>query len=133
MAGTGYKGDAKKLVNSDYLYKTLKGYDTRRAKKLHDSLFIDHEAVPMHYVASSMGEAGALIIVADGMISNPDTEVEESTVNANKLPNDLSVYNVGDYVKKIDLVEAYSEEIYLKASTMDYEKDLLDLDTFDTI
>ena len=133
MAGTGYKGDAKKLVNSDYLYKTLKGYDTRRAKKLHDSLFIDHEAVPMHYVASSMGEVGALIIVTDGTVSDSSTQVEESTVNANKLPEDLSVYNVGDYVKKIDLVEAYSEEIYLKASTMDYEKDLLDLDTFDTI
>ena len=133
MAGTGYKGDAKKLVNSDYLYKTLKQEDDRRAKKLHDALFIDHEEVPMHYVASSMGEVGALIIVTDGTVSDSSTQVEESTVNANKLPEDLSVYNVGDYVKKIDLVDAYSEEIYLKASTMDYEKDLLDLDTFDTI
>ena len=133
MAGTGYKGDAEKLVNSDYLYKNLKALDTRRAKKLHDSLFIDHEAVPMHYVASSMGEAGALIIVTDGSVSDSSTQVEESTVNANKLPDDLTIFNVGDYVKKVELVEAYSEEIYLKSSTMDYEKDLLDLDTFDTI
>ena len=133
MAGTGYKGDAKKLVNSDYLYKNLKALDTRRTKKLHDSLFIDHEAVPMHYEASSMGEVGALIIVTDGSVSDSSTQVEESTVNANKLPDDLTVYNVGDYVKKIELVEAYSEEIYLKASTMDYETDLLDLDTYDTI
>ena len=130
---TGYKGSQDKLVSSDYLYKSLKQEDTRRAKKLHDSLFIDHEAVPMHYEASSMGEVGALIIVTDGSVSDSSTQVEESTVNANKLPDDLTVYNVGDYVKKIELVEAYSEEIYLKASTMDYEKDLLDLDTFDTI
>ena len=133
MAGTGYKGSQDKLVNSDYLYKTLKQEDDRRAKKLHNSLFIDHEAVPMHYVSSSMGEVGALIIVTDGTLSDSSTQVEESTVNANKLPDDLTIFNVGDYVKKIDLVEAYSEEIYLKASTMDYEKDLLDLDTYDTI
>ena len=120
-------------MNTNYQYKTLKQEDDRRAKKLHNSLFIDHEAVPMHYVSSSMGEAGALIIVTDGTLSDSSIQVEESTVNANKLPDDLTIFNVGDYVKKIDLVEAYSEEIYLKASTMDYEKDLLDLDQFDTI
>lgn len=127
----GYKGTQGKIVDSDYLYRTLKAEDDRRNKKLHDSLFVDHETVPMHYVASSMGEAGALIIVTDGTLVNGDTEIEESTVNANKLPDDLTTYNVGDYVKKVEEVPAHSEEIYLRAATLNIEDELIDVTTFD--
>ena len=129
----GYKGTQGKIVDSDYLYRTLKAEDDRRTKKLHDSLFVDHETVPMHYVASTMGEDGALIIVTDGTLLDGDTEVEESTVNANKLPDDLTTYNVGDYVKKVEEVPAYSEEIYLKASTLEMEDTLLDVSEFDNV
>ena len=127
----GYKGTQGKIVDSDYLYRTLKAEDDRRAKKLHDSLFVDHATVPMHYVASAMGEDGALIIVANGTLVNGNTEVEESTVNANKLPDDLTTYNVGDYVKKVEEVPAYSEEVYLRAATLNIEDELIDVSTFD--
>ena len=127
----GYKGSQGKLVDSDYLYRTLKAEDDRRSKKLHNSLFVDHETVPMHYVASAMGEEGALIIVTDGTLVNGNTEVEESTVNANKLPDDLTTYNVGDYVKKVEEVPAHSEEIYLRAATLNIEDELIDVSTFD--
>ena len=127
----GYKGSQGKLVDSDYLYRTLKAEDDRRNKKLHDSLFVDHATVPMHYIASSMGEEGALIIVTDGTLVNGDTEVEESTVNANKLPDDLTTYNVGDYVKKVEEVPAHSEEVYLRAATLNIEDELIDVTTFD--
>ena len=127
----GYKGTQGKIVDSDYLYRTLKAEDDRRAKKLHDSLFVDHSTVPMHYVASAMGEEGALIIVTNGTLVNGDIEVEESTVNANKLPDDLTTYNVGDYVKKVEEVPAHSEEIYLRAATLNIEDELIDVTTFD--
>ena len=127
----GYKGSQGKLVDSDYLYRTLKAEDDRRSKKLHDSLYVDYKTVPMHYIASAMGEEGALIIVTDGTLVNGDTEVEESTVNANKLPDDLTTYNVGDYVKKVEEVPAHSEEIYLRAATLNIEDELIDVSTFD--
>ena len=126
-----YKGTQGKLVDSDYLYRTLKAEDDRRNKKLHDSLFVDHKTVPMHYIASAMGEEGALVIVTDGTLVNGDTEVEESTVNANKLPDDLTTYNVGDYVKKVEEVPAHSEEIYLRAATLNIEDEIIDVSTFD--
>ena len=127
----GYQGTQGKLVDSDYLYRTLKAEDDRRTKKLHDSLFVDHAKVPMHYVASAMGEEGALVIVANGTLVNGNTEVEESTVNANKLPDDLTTYNVGDYVKKVEEVPAHSEEVYLRAATLNIEDELIDVSTFD--
>ena len=127
----GYKGSQGKLVDSDYLYRTLKAEDNRRTKKLHDSLFVDYKTVPMHYIASVMGEEGALIIVANGSLVDSSSEVEESTVNANKLPDDLTTYNVGDYVKKVEEVPAHSEEIYLRAATLNIEDELIDVTTFD--
>ena len=126
-----YKGAAGRLVDSDYLYRTLKAEDDRRTKKLHDSLFVDYKTVPMHYTGSSMGEEGALIIVTDGTLVDSSTEIEESTVNANKLPDDLTTYNVGDYVKNVEEVPAHSEEIYLRAATLNIEDELIDVTTFD--
>lgn len=121
-----YRGSSK-LVNSEYLFKMLHEEDQRRNKKLHDALYIDHKTVPMHYIASSMGEDGSLIIVADGTLVDSSSEVEETTVNANKLPDDLTVYNIGDYVKKVEEVPAYSEEIYLKQADLIMETEELDL------
>ena len=121
-----YRGSSK-LVTSSYLFETLFEEDQRRNKKLHDALYIDHETTPMHYIASSMGEDGALIIVADGALVDSSTEIEKSTVNANKLPDDLTVYGIGDYVKKVEEVPAYSEEIYLKQADLIMETEELDL------
>ena len=123
----GYQGTQGKLVDSDYLYRTLKAEDDRRNKKLHDSLYVDHAKVPMHYIASAMGEEGALVIVANGTLVDSSSEVEESTVNANKLPDDLTTYNVGEYVKKVEEVPAYSEDIYLKQADLIMETEELDL------
>ena len=121
-----YHGSSK-LVTSKYLYETLYAEDQRVNKKLHNALYIDHATTPMHYIASSMGEDGALIIVANGSLVDSSSEVEESTVNANKSPDDLTVYNIGDYVKKVEEVPAYSEEVYLKQADLIMETEELDL------
>ena len=99
----GYKGASGKLVDSDYLYRTLKAEDDRRNEKLHESLFVDHETVPMHYVLADLQDGSeGLEIVTDGGVTSADTQVEESVVNANKLPDDLTTYTVGQYVNKIE-------------------------------
>ena len=102
-------------VSSDVLHP-----DTDRH---HDNDRSDERGTPL----SSMGEDGSLIIVADGTLVSADSEVEESTVNANKLPDDLTVYGIGDYVKKVEEVPAYSEEIYLKQADLIMETEELDL------
>ena len=127
----GYQGSQDKLVNSDYLYKNLQAMDLRRAKKLHDSLFISHETVIEHYALADVQDGSKGLLIVDTVVSSPDTEVLLSDVQAKLLPDDLTVYNAGQYVELIPEVPAYEEEIYLKASTLSVEDELLDVSTFD--
>ena len=124
----GYQGSQDKLVNSDYLYKNLQAMDLRRAKKLHDSLFIDHETVIEHYALADVQDGSKGLIIVDTVVSNPDTEVLLSDVQAKLLPDDVHSYQLGD---KVDLIP--EQEIYLKSSTLSHETEDLDLDTLDQI
>ena len=121
-----YAGNKDKLVDSEYLYKQFSNFDKRRADKLDKALFI---TTAEHYeLASKQDGSEGKIIVADGLISSPDTEVELATVQGNILHTDLHSYQVGEYVV---LVPEKKEEIYLKAATLNHETEDLDLDTLD--
>ena len=121
-----YAGNKDKLVDSEYLYKQFSNFDKRRADKLDKALFITTKE---HYeLASKQDGSEGKIIVANGLISSPDTEVELATVQANILDTDLHSYQVAEYVV---LVPEKKEEIYLKAATLNHETEDLDLDTLD--
>ena len=117
---SGYKGGSK-LVTSDYLYRTLKDEDQRRDKALHDELFTDYKAVIEHYTLASQQDGSEGLLIVDTVVSNPDTEVLLTDVQAKLLPDDLTAYAAGQYVVLVPEVPAYSEEIYLKKSAIDLD------------
>lgn len=57
------------------------------------AIYID---LPPHYEIATAGDAGAKLVVADGTLSDPNTEIEESNVTP-IMPTGTTV-NVGDYV-----------------------------------
>ena len=84
------------------------------SKGVYKELYTTVPKVPMYYkLADKQDGTEGLIIVANGTISNPDTEVEESTVNANKADGDLTVYTVGQYMLKIEEVPEHDLTIYI--------------------
>ena len=85
---SGYKGSKDKLVSSDYLYNSLKQEDIRREKKLHNSLFIDHETVIEHYALADTQDGSKGLLIVNTVVSNPDTEVLLADVQAKLLPDE---------------------------------------------
>ena len=129
-----YKGNQEKLVDSEYLYKQFKNFDARREQKVHSKLWETIPEIPEHYILADPQDGSVgLVIVTDGTISNPDTEVELATVTGKILPDDLHSYQVGEYVVLVPIVPESEKEIYLKASNLDMEDEDLDLSTFDNI
>ena len=129
----GYQG-SEKLVTSETLFENMKNFDKRRDVKVHEKLWKTIPEVPEHYeLADPQDGSVGLVIVTDGTISSPDTEVELATVTGKILPDDLHSYQVGEYVVLIPVVPESEKEIYLKAADLNYEEDLLDLDEFDNI
>ena len=129
-----YKGDQEKLVDSSYLYKQFKNFDIRREQKVHSKLWETIPEIPEHYILANPQDGSVgLVIVTDGTISNPDTEVELATVTGKILPDDLHSYQVGEYVVLVPIVPESEKEIYLKAADLDVEDEDLDLSTFDDI
>ena len=118
---SGYKGDSARLVSSEYLYKSLVQLDAKRDKALHDELFTDYKAVIEHYALASQQDGSEGLLIVDTVVSNPDTEVLLSDVQAKLLPDDLTVYAAGQYVVLVPEVPAYSEEVYLKKSAIDLD------------
>ena len=120
-----YKGNQEKLVDSSYLYKQFKNFDTRRADKLDKALFI---TTPEHYEQNDGSDPSALEIVADGtgIVGN---QIEQSNVTPLK-DGDLWSPQIGEYAV---LVAEKKEDIYLKSSTLSKEDEDLDLSTFDDI
>ena len=117
---SGYKGGSK-LVTSDFLYRTLKDEDQRRNKRLHDALYLDHKTVIEHYKLADQQDGSEGLLIVDTVVSNPDTEVLLSDVQAKLLPDDLTSYAAGQYVVLVPEVPAYSEEVYLKKSAIDLD------------
>lgn len=92
---TGYKGNASKIVVSDYLYKVLKLEDTRRAEKLKDELY-HLETIPEHIELCSSAEPNARKIVET--VTNPNTEISLTDVNLKKLSGDFHTYVESEYI-----------------------------------
>ena len=127
-----YVGSQEKIVTSDYLYRQFQNYDIRREQKVHSKLWETIPEIPEHYILANPQDGSVgLVIVTDGTISNPDTEVELVTVTGKILPDDLHSYQVGEYVVLVPIVPESEKEIYLKASDLDMEDKDLDLSTFD--
>ena len=125
---------ADKLVTSDYLYRQFQNFDTRREQKVHSKLWETIPEIPEHYILANPQDGSVgLVIVTDGTISNPDTEVELATVTGKILPDDLHSYQVGEYVVLVPIVPESEKEIYLKQADLDVEDKDLDLSTFDNI
>ena len=120
-----YKGNQEKLVDSEYLYKQFKNFDTRRADKLDKALFI---TTPEHYKQDDGSDPSALEIVADGT-SITGSQIEVSNVTPLK-DGDLWTPSIGEYAV---LVAEVKKDIYLKSSTLSKEDKDLDLTTFDAI
>ena len=68
-----YKGSSK-LVDSDYLYRTLKSEDERVSNKLDQSLFT---TIPVHYEKTDNTNPNALEVTLDGT-STTSTQIELS-------------------------------------------------------
>ena len=111
-----YKGSSK-LVDSDYLYRTLKSEDERVSNKLDQSLFT---TIPAHYEKTDNTNPNALEVVADGT-STTSTQIELSNVTP---VLDSYAPSVGDYVVFVDETK---EEIYLKQADLIMETEELDL------
>ena len=80
--------------------------------------------IPAHYELSDSSTYGALVIVADGALSNPDTEIELSSVTP-LLDGDDHLYAIGEYVIYVNTVNSKTVELYRKASES-YTKDEVD-------
>ena len=129
-----YVGSSEKLVDSSYLYKQFQNFDTRREHKVHSKLWETIPEIPEHYILANPQDGSVgLVIVTDGTISNPDTEVELATVTGKILPDDLHSYQVGEYVVLVPIVPESEKEIYLKQADLNMEDEDLDLSTFDAI
>ena len=129
-----YVGSQEKIVTSDYLFRQFQNYDVRREQKVHSKLWETIPEIPEHYILANPQDGSVgLVIVTDGTISNPDTEIELATVTGKILPDDLHAYQVGEYVVLVPIVPESEKEIYLKAADLDFEDEDLDLSTFDNI
>lgn len=127
-----YKGNVKKLVSSDYLYKVLQLEDERREGKLHKSLYhtetvtvVDQE---QYYNIATSGDSGALKVVLT--VSDSSTEIALTDINTQTVPVDLSALT-GDGTEYVVLVPATTHdegvevETYRKASES-YSKEEVD-------
>ena len=129
-----YVGSQEKIVTSDYLFRQFQNYDVRREQKVHSKLWETIPEIPEHYILANPQDGSVgLVIVTDGTISNPDTEVELATVTGKILPDDLHSYQVGEYVVLVPIVPESEKEIYLKQADLNMEDEDLDLSTFDNI
>ena len=87
-------------------------------------LYTTTPEIPAHYKLVDSATDGALVIVDDGTLSNPNTEIELSSVTP-VLDGDDHIYAIGEYVVYIDTVASKIVEVYRKASES-YTKDEVD-------
>ena len=95
-----------------YIENTCRPIPNIIAKQI---LYTTIPEIPAHYELSDSSTSGALVIVADGALSNPDTEIELSSVTP-LLDGDDHLYAIGEYVIYVNTVNSKTEEIYRKVS-----------------
>lgn len=108
---TGYKGNASKIVVSDYLFKVLKLEDARRAKKLKDELY-HLETIPEHVELCGSTEPNAFKIVET--VSDPNTEISLADVHLKKLSGDFHTYTEGEFILVVPEQTDVEVTTYLK-------------------
>lgn len=116
-----------KVIGKEYLETQFKNYD---AEKVMKRLFND-VVIPEHYKLADVqdGTVG-LVIVADGTLADPLTEVEEATVLANLNGADPVDFVVSAYVELVP-EETIQESIYLPRTEipeMDFETEDIDFE-----
>lgn len=121
---TGVVADISEIYkNIELIADPTEDNHIAKIKNIKNELYIEEERYTNeHYTLSETG----LIIVADGYLSNPSTQVELSTVNSKLLSSDTHTYAVGEYVTlvpKDTVKETYSVEKYC---TKDFVKGLID-------
>lgn len=79
-----YSGNNKKIVSSEYLYKSLENFNQVREEKVDEKLFEDKDFniidVPESYTRCLDTDTGALKVVADDSLTDATIEVEISAV-----------------------------------------------------
>lgn len=111
----GYTG-SEKLITSELLAENIVKFNDLREKKVHKLLWTE----AYYELASVQDGSEGKLIVTDGTVSSPDTEIQLSDVTPVK-----SSYtpNVGEYVVYVD-----EKEIYMKEADLQKDTDLLDFD-----
>lgn len=116
-----------KVIGKEYLETQFKNYD---AEKVVKRLFND-VVIPEHYKLADVQDGSVgLIIVADGTLTNADTEVEEATVLAKLNGADPVDFVVGAYVELVP-EETVQESVYLPRTEipeMDFETEDIDFE-----
>ena len=122
-----YNGNNKKIVSSEYLYKSLENFNQVREEKVDKKLFEDKEIkiidVPESYTRCSDTDTGALKVVADGSLTDATIEVEISAVIG--FIDDIAE---GEYVLHTDEVshiETETVSIYMPREET-YDKQTID-------
>lgn len=122
-----YNGNNKKIVSSEYLYKSLENFNQVREEKVDKKLFEDKENkiidVPESYTRCLDTDTGALKVVADGSLTDATIEVEISAVIG--FIDDIAE---GEYVLHTDEVshmETETVSIYMPREET-YDKQTID-------
>lgn len=122
-----YSGNDKKIVSSEYLYKSLENFNQVREEKVDKKLFEDKENkiidVPESYTRCLDTDTGALKVVADGLLTDATIEIEISAVVG--FIDDITE---GEYVLHTDEVshmETETVSIYMPREET-YDKQTID-------
>ena len=107
---------SQKLVTSEVLAENFVEFNKLREKKVHKQLWTE----AYYELASVQDGSEGKLVVSDGTVSSPDTQIQISDVTPTK-----SGYTVqlGEYVVYVD-----EKEIYMKEADLQKDTDLLDFD-----
>ena len=126
-----------KYYNNIKLFSTPQDLDdVIKMQQLWEEKFIQVVDIPEHYELVNSITNGAKVIVADGSLTDADTEIELSTVNEKLLETDSHVYTEGEYIKLVEATthnEIVREEIYARKESIPEGNILMTTDEFNDL
>ena len=126
-----------KYYNNIKLFSTPQDLDdVIKMQQLWEEKFIQVVDIPEHYELVNSITNGAKVIVADGSLTDADTEIELSTVNEKLLETDSHVYTEGEYIKLVEATthnEIVREEIYARKESIPEGNILMTTDEFNEL